>query len=537
MWQMYGGKDCVLTWGGLTDVPRRWISQEWLKKISREKSAEAIVPSAGARTAWEGLNYGRWEEMKVTEVKAKHSQPSQTGKGLPQKDSAERESYAGACNLARITENTTTDASDQRLLELILARNNLNAAYMRVKGNKGAAGVDKMQVGEMQKYLQANGCTLIQAIEEGKYKPNPVRRVEIPKDEGKATRPLGIPTVIDRLIQQAVAQVLSPIYEQQFHNNSYGFRPKRGCHDAIKQCQGYINQGYKYVVDMDLEKFFDTVNQSKLIEVLSRTITDGRVISLIHKYLCAGVVVRHSYKDTREGVPQGGPLSPLLSNIMLNELDKELGRRGHKFVRYADDLMIFCKSRRAAERTLANIVPFIENKLFLKVNKDKTVVDYVGRVKFLGVSFYVQKGEARARIHPKSLTRLKARIRQLTARSNGWSNEKRKQKLKEYIIGWINYFKIADIKSLLVRLDEWLRRRIRMVVWKQWKKTKTKFTNLSKLGIDKAKAWEWANTRKGYWHTARSPILHRSLTTEKLRKSGYLFFSDYYKTVIKKSVA
>jgi len=471
--------------------------------------------------------------MNVTEQEAKHSQLET---GSPQKNSAEHEGYAGACNSARITENTATDTTDQRLLEQILSRDNLNQAFMRVKSNKGAAGIDKMGVGEMQDYLKTHGEAIIQAIAEGKYKPNPVRRVEIPKDDG-GIRPLGIPTVIDRLVQQAIAQVLSPIFEHQFSNNSHGFRPQRSCHNAIRQSQEYISQGYKYVVDMDLEKFFDTVNQSKLIEVLGRTIKDGRVISLIHKYLTAGVVIRHSYKETFEGVPQGGPLSPQLSNIMLNELDKELEKRGHRFVRYADDLMIFCKSRRAAERTLANIVPFIENKLFLKVNKTKTVVDYVGRVKFLGVSFYLKKGEARVRIHPKSLAKLKERIRKLTARSNGWGNETRKKKLREYIIGWINYFKIADIKSLLVRLDEWLRRRIRMVVWKQWKKIKTKFSNLQKLGIDKAKAWEWANTRKGYWRIANSPILHRSLTTEKLRKAGYLFFSDYHKTAVKKSVA
>jgi group II intron reverse transcriptase/maturase len=475
--------------------------------------------------------------MNVTKTGTKHSQPNHSEWGLPQKDSAEHESYAGACDSVRITENTATNANEPRLLEQILNRNNLNQAYERVKRNKGVHGVDKMGVGEMLKYLKTNGDAIKQAIAEGKYKPNPVRRVEIPKDEGKSKRPLGIPTVIDRLIQQAIAQVLSPIFEKQFHDNSYGFRPKRSCHDAIKQSQEYITQGYKYVVDMDLEKFFDTVNQSKLIEVLSRTIKDGRVISLINKYLRAGVMIKHSYKDTFEGVPQGGPLSPLLSNIMLNELDKELEKRGHRFVRYADDLMIFCKSRRAAERTLTNILPFIENKLFLKVNKDKTVVDYVGRVKFLGVSFYEKEGQARVRIHPKSVLRLKAKIRQLTARSNGWSNEKRKQKLREYIIGWINYFKIADIKSLLVRLDEWLRRRLRMVIWKLWKKTYTKYTNLVKLGIDKAKAWEWANTRKGYWRASKSPILHRSLTTENLRKAGYLFFSDYHKTAVKKLVA
>ena len=473
--------------------------------------------------------------MKVTKRADEHSQSLLEGNS-PQKDSAEHERYAGECVSLRITENNTTNANEQRLLEQILNRNNLNRAYERVKVNKGAHGVDKMGVGDMLNYLKTNGEAIKQAIAEGKYKPNPVRRVEIPKDDG-GRRPLGIPTVIDRLIQQAITQVLSPIYETQFSNNSHGFRPQRSCHGAIRQAQEHINQGYKYVVDMDLEKFFDTVNQSKLIEVLGRTIKDGRVISLIHKYLTAGVVIKHSYKETFEGVPQGGPLSPLLSNIMLNELDKELEKRGHRFVRYADDLMIFCKSRRAAERTLANIVPFIENKLFLRVNKTKTVVDYVGRVKFLGVSFYEKNGEARVRIHPKSIAKLKARIRKLTARSNGWSNEKRKQKLREYIIGWVNYFKIADIKSLLVRLDEWLRRRIRMVVWKQWKKIKTKFANLQKLGIDKQKAWEWANTRKSYWRTSSSPILHRSLTTEKLRKAGYLFFSDYYKTAVKKSVA
>ena len=471
--------------------------------------------------------------MNITEHEAKRSQLET---GSPQKNSAEHEGYAGACGSARIIENTATNANERRLLEQILNRNNMNQAFMRVKGNKGAHGIDKMGVGEMQGYLKSHGEAIKQAIEEGRYKPNPVRRVEIPKDDG-GQRPLGIPTVIDRLIQQAIAQVLSPIFEEQFSNNSHGFRPQRSCHGAIRQAQEHINQGYKYVVDMDLEKFFDTVNQSKLIEVLGRTIKDGRVISLIHKYLNAGVVIRHSYKETSAGVPQGGPLSPLLSNIMLNELDKELERRGHRFVRYADDLMIFCKSRRAAERTLAYIIPFIENKLFLKVNKTKTVVDYVGRVKFLGVSFYEKEGEARVRIHPKSILKLKAKIRQLTARSNGWGNEKRKKKLREYITGWVNYFKIADIKGLLVRIDEWLRRRIRMVVWKQWKKISTKFTNLQKLGIDKVKAWEWANTRKGYWRTAYSPILHMSLTTEKLRKSGYLFFSDYYKTAVKDSVA
>jgi group II intron reverse transcriptase/maturase len=462
--------------------------------------------------------------MKVTETGAKHSQPREGG--LPPKDSAERESYAGVCDSARIIENNITNANG--LLEQILDRDNMNRAYKRVKTNKGAAGIDGMNVEELLNYLIENGEEIKQEIREGKYKPNPVRRVEIPKEDGKK-RPLGIPTVVDRVIQQSIAQVLSPIYERQFSDNSYGFRPNRSAHGAIGKCQENIDDGYKYVVDMDLEKFFDTVNQSKLIEVLSRTIKDGRVISLIHKYLRAGVVVKHSFRETAEGVPQGGPLSPLLSNIMLNELDKELTQRGHRFVRYADDLMIFCKSRRAAERALANILPFIEGKLFLRVNTAKTTVDYVGKVKFLGMSFYLSKGKARVRIHPKSVAKMRAKIRQLTSRSNGWSNETRIEKLKQYIRGWVNYFKIADIKTLMKQTDEWMRRRIRMIYWKQWKKTKTRFKMLKQYGINEQKSWEYANTRKGYWRIADSPILHKSLGNETLKKLGYLFFSDYYR--------
>ena len=463
--------------------------------------------------------------MKVTAEEIKHSQPRVNG-GLPQKDSAEHESYAGGCDSLRITENNITDANG--LLEQILGRDNMNRAYKRVKSNKGAHGVDEMSTDDLLKYLIENGEQIKQEIRAGKYKPNPVRRVEIPKDDGKK-RPLGIPTVVDRVIQQSIAQVLSPIYEQQFSEYSYGFRPNRSAHGAIRKCQENIDEGYKYVVDMDLEKFFDTVNQSKLIEVLSRTIKDGRVISLIHKYLRAGVVIKHSYKETEEGVPQGGPLSPLLSNIILNELDEELTNRGHRFVRYADDLMIFCKSRRAAERTLAKILPFIEGKLFLKVNKAKTTVDYVGKVKFLGMAFYQSKGKARVRIHPKSVAKMRNRIRQLTSRSNGWSNETRIERLKQYIRGWVNYFKIADIKTLLKETDEWMRRRIRMIYWKQWKRVRARFKMLKQYGIGEQKSWEYANTRKGYWRVSSSPILTKSLGNEMLKKLGYLFFSDYFR--------
>ncbi|WP_415841386.1 group II intron reverse transcriptase/maturase, partial [Paenibacillus alkaliterrae] len=342
-----------------------------------------------------------------------------------------------------------------------MSRDNLNQAFKRVKANKGSHGIDGMGVDALLQYLKENGEAIKQSILDGTYRPNPVRRVEIPKENGKK-RNLGIPTVVDRVIQQAIAQVLTPIYEKRFSENSFGFRPKRSAHHAIRRSQENINDGYKYVVDMDLEKYFDTVNQSKLIEVLSRTIKDGRVISLIHKYLKAGVVVKHKFEETEIGVPQGGNLSPILSNIMLNELDKELESRGHRFVRYADDLLIFCKSRKSAERTLTNILPFIERKLFLKVNQEKTVVDEATRIKFLGFSFYQRKGETRVRIHPKSVTKMKAKIKELTSRSNGMGNDNRAMKLRRYIMGWINYFKIADMKTLLQSTDEWMRRRIRM---------------------------------------------------------------------------
>jgi len=449
-----------------------------------------------------------------------------------QNNRAEPKGYAGGQTFLWITENniTDTDPSAYDMLEHILSAANLNRAYKRVRSNKGSGGIDKMEVESLKDYLIAHKDELIARILEGKFKPNPVRRVEIPKDDGKK-RKLGIPTVVDRVVQQAIAQVLSPVYERQFSPYSYGFRPKRNQHHALNKCKNIITAGNKYAVDMDLEKFFDTVNQSKLIEILSRTIKDGRVISLIHKYLKAGVMIGHKFETTEAGVPQGGPLSPLLSNIMLNELDKELQNRGHHFVRYADDMLIFCKSKRSAERTLASTTRFIENKLLLKVNKEKTTVAYISKVKFLGYSFYIMKGEARLRIHAKSVTKMKERIRTLTSRSNGWGDERRKLALKQFIIGWVNYYKLADMKSLLLRIDEWYRRRLRAVIWKQWKRVRTRLRNLVKLGIPKSKAWEFANTRKSYWRTAYSPILTRSITNDRLSTSGYVFFSGHYSLV------
>jgi group II intron reverse transcriptase/maturase len=445
------------------------------------------------------------------------------------RDTAEREEITEVCESPRITETDITNRAKQTegLLEQILTDENLERAYRQVKKNKGAGGMDGMQVDELLPYLRENQKKLVQTLRDGKYHPRPVRRVEIPKENGK-TRKLGIPTVVDRLIQQAICQVLTPIYEQQFSDNSYGFRPKRSAHDALKKCQTNITEGYRYVVDMDLEKYFDTVNQSRLIQILSETIKDGRVISLIHKFLNAGVMVGGMFEDSPEGVPQGGPLSPLLGNVMLNECDRELQKRGHRFVRYADDMMIFCRSKKAAKRTLEKILPFIEGKLFLKVNREKTKVAHVKAVKFLGYGFYIYRGEGRLRIHPKSVRKFKEKIRVITGRSNGMGIDERKSRLNSIVRGWMNYFKLADAKQLLQGLDEWIRRRIRMVTWKRWKKIRTRWMNLMRAGIDRKQAWMWAITRKGYWRVAGSPILGRAIPNVFLKRAGYLSLMEIY---------
>ena len=467
--------------------------------------------------------------MNVTESRFKNRQLHI--EGYLQMVSAEQREYVEVFDYRKITEKSgaITDYWTDNLLELILRKDNLNQAYKRVKSNKGAGGIDGMQVDELLPFLRENQDTLIQEIRNGKYKPNPARRVEIPKETKGEFRKLGVPTVAGRMIQQAITQELTPIYEEQFSGNSFGFRPKRGQHDALRQCQKNVNDGYVYVVDMDLEKFFDTVCQSKLIEVLSRTIKDGRVISLIHKYLNAGVLVNGMFERTEIGMPQSGPLSPLLSNIMLNELDKELERRGHKFVRYADDCMIFCKSRKSAQRTLENIIPFIERKLFLKVNRKKTGVSHISKVKYLGYSFYRHKGKCRFRVHPKSVAKMRKRIRELTDRNNGMSNAKREEKYQQYVRGWVNYFKMADMKGLLKETDEWARRRIRAVYWKQWKKIKTKYRMLKGIGVEHWKAKELACSRKGYWRM--SQVLNSVITNKIIAKLGYITMLDYYLVV------
>ncbi|UVE39853.1 MULTISPECIES: group II intron reverse transcriptase/maturase [unclassified Clostridium] len=416
---------------------------------------------------------------------------------------------------------------DNGLLEQILSRDNMNKAYKRVKANKGSHGIDGLTVDELLHYLKEHGQELRQSLLESRYRPLAVRRVEIPKPDG-GIRLLGIPTVLDRVIQQAISQTLIPVYEKKFSDNSYGFRPLRSGKQAVEKCRGYINAGHTWTVNIDLSKYFDTINHDKLIRILSEDIKDSRVISLIRKYLQSGVMINGVFMNTEEGAPQGGPLSPLLSNVMLHELDVELTKRGLNFCRYADDANIYVKSEKSANRVMKSITRFIEEKLKLRVNKEKSTVDRPWKLKFLGFSFYRAKGEYRMRVPQKPIIKFKAKLKELTSRSNAMSMKYRFMKLKQVIVGWINYFAIADIKSILKTLDEWLRRRIRMCFWKQWKKIKTKYGNLVKLGIPNNKALQYANTRKGYWRTSNSPILNKTLTNKYLKNIGLVSISETY---------
>lgn len=414
-----------------------------------------------------------------------------------------------------------------RLLEDVLERNNMLEAMYRVIRNKGSYGIDGMKTDELREHVKKTWATVKTKLLEGKYNPSPVRRVEIPKPDG-GVRSLGIPTVQDRMIQQAIAQVLSKLYEPTFSESSFGFRPNRGAKNAIKQSETYINQGYKWVIDMDLEKFFDKVNHNILMGKLEKKIKDKRLLKLIRKYLESGVLINGIKVSSEEGTPQGGPLSPLLANIMLDDVDKELEKRGHKFCRYADDCNIYVKSKRAGLRVMDSITRIIENELKLKVNKDKSAVDIVSKRKFLGFSFYFVKGVAKIIIHEKSIKRFKEKVKFITNRNRGISMDLRLLKLNDSIKGWINYFGIANAKRKLLELDKWIRRRLRACIWKQWKKIRTRYRNLVKLGIDNWKAWEYANTRKGHWKISGSPILSKSLHNKYLESIGFVSLTQTY---------
>ena len=414
------------------------------------------------------------------------------------------------------------------LLEQILDTRNLNEAYKKVYRNKGASGVDGVTIHELKDYLKQNKHKLLDDIRKRKYKPQPVKRVEIPKENGK-TRKLGIPTVVDRVIQQAINQVLTPIYEEQFSDNSYGFRPLRSAQGAVLKSLEYINQGYNWVVDIDLERFFDTVHHDRLMNIMSRTIKDGDVISLIRKFLVSGVMVNNKYEDTIIGTPQGGNISPLLSNIMLNELDKELEARGLHFVRYADDCIILVGSKKSAHRVMTSVTNFIEKKLGLKVNATKSKVDKPNNIKFLGYGYFGNdKNGYQLKPHEKSVQKFIRTLKRLTNRSWSVTMDYRLHKIRQTILGWVNYFKYGKMKGKLKVIDKKLRARIRVVIWKQWKVPKKQIKSLQRLGISLDESMGITFCRKGYWFIGHSKVLHRAISNSRLNKRGLTSSLDHY---------
>ena len=421
---------------------------------------------------------------------------------------APRDSVAGTESFAAKRE-AESPASSEQLMEEVCGRKNCQQALARVKANKGSAGIDGMTVERLPVYLKQHWPTIREQLLRGTYQPQPVKRVEIPKPDG-GMRKLGIPTVLDRFIQQAVMQVLQGRWDRTFSHSSYGFRPGRSAHQAVAKAQQYIAAGYGWVVDLDLEKFFDRVNHDKLMSQIAKRINDQHLLKLIRAFLRAGVMEGGLVSPVDEGTPQGGPLSPLLSNIVLDELDRELEQRGHRFVRYADDSNIYVRSQRAGERVMSSIKQFITRQLKLKVNEQKSAVARPGERKFLGFSFTWQR-EPKRRIAPKAIARFKQRVRELTRRTRGVSVETMVEQLGRYLTGWRGYFGFCQTPSVLQRLDRWLRRRLRLVVWKQWKYTRVRFAELRKRGVSKELAAQTAGSAHGPWRLSNSPALSIAL--------------------------
>jgi len=402
---------------------------------------------------------------------------------------------------------TESPTSNDRLMEAICDPLNLEIAMARVIANGGAPGVDGMTVKGLEKYFERHRDRLIGELLSGTYRPQPVKRVEIPKPDG-GVRKLGIPTAVDRVVQQAILLVLSPQWDKTFSDNSFGFRAHRSAQDAVAKAQSYLAEGYTWVVDMDLEKFFDRVNHDVLMSRVARRVKDKRLLKLIRAFLNSGVMVDGLFSGTREGTPQGGPLSPLLSNLLLDDFDRELESRGLRFARYADDCNIYVKSKRAGDRVLASVTSWLDKKLRLKVNQDKSAVDRPWKRKFLGFTFTTQR---RISIAPASRAKFKKRVRELTRRNRGSSLKRVIGELRSYLIGWRGYFGFCQTPSVLREFDSWIHRRLRSYVWKHWKTGKRRFKELRKLGVSKALAAQTAGSRKGIWHNSRSPALSFAL--------------------------
>ncbi len=406
------------------------------------------------------------------------------------------------------------DVRDQQdLWEKVFSRQNLMIALKRVERNRGAAGVDGLGADELRAWCVQHWVQTRETLDAGTYAPLPVRQVMIPKPDG-GQRMLGVPSVLDRLIQQAIAQVLSPIFDPGFVPVSYGFRPGKSAHDAVKVAQTVIGQGYRWVVEVDLDAFFDRVNHDVLMARVARKVKDARVLKLVRRYLEAGIMANGVRRATTEGTPQGSPLSPLLSNVMLDDFDQEFWDRGHRFVRYADDIRVFVKSKRAAQRVLVQATKVLESDLRLRVNREKSVINPASVATLLGFGFYFTKTGVKIKIAAKAFKRMKQRIKALTSRKWSVSMEYRIQQLNRYVRGWMGYFRLSQTPKKFATLDQWFRRRMRQIRWKEWKTARTRVKNLRRLGIRPNQAYQWGNSSRAYWRVAKSPILSRALPNE-----------------------
>jgi RNA-directed DNA polymerase len=530
------GTAVVLIRGGLSGCrrvgvcPAATAAAETLVSAWQE-SAEAVVP-AGFLTCvcvgWEGPNV-KAEEMNVVagDGRMDRSQPACAGQSQVEMVNLS-ELVAGRSGRLASPESSSRPVRVDGVWEQVFSKTNLTRALRRVERNRGAPGVDGVTTDELRGWLVGHWAEVKEALDAGRYRPQPVRRVEIPKPDG-GMRMLGVPTVLDRLIQQAMAQVLMPIFDPDFSEHSYGFRPGRSAHQAVEQARVWLGDGFRWVVDVDLDRFFDRVNHDKLMHRVAGRVADKRLLRLVRAYIEAGVMVDGVKQPVAEGTPQGSPLSPLLSNIMLDDLDRELERRGHRFVRYADDLRVFVRSERAARRILDGITGIVEGRLKLKVNREKSSITSAGKAALLGFGFYfLTGGVVKVRVHPKALKRVKMRLRQLTRRNWGVSMEHRIRKLNRFIAGWCAYFGYADNYSLFEELDKWLRRRLRQVRWKEWKRPKGRIRNLLALGVPEPLAFQWGFSSKGPWRIAGSAPLQRALPNSYWDDHGLRGFNHHW---------